>query len=144
MSQAYDYIAKSGLETEADYPYKGRDQKCKSDAGKSTHKVTKYRAVDQSSVEQLSEFLKDRPVSVALEVQEDFQAYTGGVYKSEDPSCGQGLNHGVLLVGQKENYYIVKNSWGSGWGEEGYIRMEIGSGSGTCGIANAWDVQPTE
>ena len=40
MSQAYDYIAKSGLETEADYPYRARDQKCKADAGKSTHKVT--------------------------------------------------------------------------------------------------------
>lgn len=48
------------------------------------------------------------------------------------------------MVGQKENYYIVKNSWSEGWGENGYIRMEIGTGSGTCGIANAWDVQPIQ
>lgn len=48
------------------------------------------------------------------------------------------------MVGQKENYYIVKNSWSEGWGENGYIRMEIGEGTGTCGIANAWDVQPIQ
>jgi hypothetical protein len=68
--------------------------------------------------------------------------YTDGVYEPADSNCGEGLNHGVLLVGQKENYYIIKNSWGEKWGEEGYIRMVIGEGSGTCGIANAWDVIP--
>ena len=95
-------------------------------------------------MKQLTSFLKEGPVSVALEVQGDFQAYTGGIYKSEDPDCGSGLNHGVLLVGQKDNYYIVKNSWGESWGEDGYIRLEIGKGSGTCGIANDWDVLPTK
>lgn len=48
------------------------------------------------------------------------------------------------MVGQKENYYIVKNSWGPDWGEDGYIRLEIGTGSGTCGIANDWDVLPVK
>jgi len=48
------------------------------------------------------------------------------------------------LVGQKDNYYIIKNSWGADWGEKGYIRMVIGKGSGSCGIANAWDVLPTK
>jgi len=46
------------------------------------------------------------------------------------------------LVGQKENYYILRNSWSKNWGEDGYIRMEIGTGSGTCGIANEFDVEP--
>lgn len=67
--------------------------------------------------------------------------YSAGVYKS-DESCGDGLNHGVLLVGQKDNYYIVKNSWSESWGEQGYIRMEIGEGRGTCGIANSAAVYP--
>lgn len=77
---------------------------------------------------------------MGIEVQRDFQAYTGGVYKATDPNCGQNLNHAVLLVGQKENYYIVKNSWSEKWGEGGYVRMEIGEGSGTCGIANDQDL----
>lgn len=144
MTSAYDYIAQNGLETEQDYPYKGRDMICKADPKKSTNIVSKYQILDQADVTQLTEFLKKGPVSVALEVQYDFQAYSGGVYRSEDPECGSGLNHGVLLVGQKKNYYIVKNSWGGDWGEEGFIRMEIGVGSGTCGIANNWDVLPTE
>jgi hypothetical protein len=57
------------------------------------------------------------------------------------------LNHGVTLVGQgKEgdlDYFLVRNSWGRSWGESGYIRMWVGTGSGTCGIANPWDVQTT-
>lgn len=67
--------------------------------------------------------------------------YKDGVYSS-DEDCGDGLNHGVLLVGQKEDYYIVKNSWGDSWGEKGYIRMAVESGRGTCGIANQADGYP--
>ena len=67
--------------------------------------------------------------------------YHSGVFPF-NPSCGSALNHGVLLVGRVSNYYIVKNSWSAGWGEEGFIRMEIGRGRGNCGIANDWDVYP--
>ena len=48
------------------------------------------------------------------------------------------------MVGQKDNYYIIKNSWGADWGEKGYIRMTIGKGSGSCGIANESDLIPTK
>ena len=93
------------------------------------------------NVENLSKFLARGPVSVALEVTSDFQSYSGGIFPFDD-SCGESLNHAVLLVGQDKNYYIVKNSWGMSWGEQGYIRLEIGSGSGNCGIANDYDVLP--
>lgn len=65
-----------------------------------------------------------------------FQLYTGGVLDSS--KCGTSLDHGVLAVGfgtdSGKEYYKVKNSWGSSWGEEGFVRLAIVSGDGTCGI----------
>jgi len=71
--------------------------------------------------------------------------YTGGVIS--DPSCGTNLDHGVLAVGydttQNPPFWIVKNSWGSGWGESGYVRIAmIGDGAGECGILQV-DSYPT-
>ena len=67
--------------------------------------------------------------------------YSSGIYS--DLSCGNQLDHGVLIVGygydlfHDMEYWIVKNSWGPQWGEDGYIRMErnIQDSSGLCGIA---------
>jgi len=76
------------------------------------------------------------PVSVAIQANEPaFQYYTGGIITS---GCGTNLDHGVLAVGYgTENgvdYTIVKNSWGSGWGESGYVRIGAVEGAGICGI----------
>jgi len=79
------------------------------------------------------------PVSVAFRVTDDFPSYKGGIYSN--PKCGtspQLVNHAVLAVGYGEEkgtkYWIVKNSWGSQWGENGYFRIE--RGSNMCGIAD--------
>jgi len=80
------------------------------------------------------------PLSVAIEAdQSAFQFYTGGVFTG---TCGKNLDHGVLVVGYGTDgsnpYYIVKNSWGTSWGEKGYMRMvdksTLNGGSGQCGI----------
>jgi C1A family cysteine protease len=68
------------------------------------------------------------PVSVAICVNSEFQAYTGGIYSG--PTCSD-INHAVVLVGWDDNQgtsgvWILRNSWGPGWGENGYMRIEYG------------------
>ena len=80
-----------------------------------------------------------QPIAVAIEADQSvFQHYTGGVI--DDPKCGHQLDHAVLIVGygtdstSGQEYYIVKNSWGTGWGINGYALVV--RGKNMCGIAS--------
>merc|ERR1712196_205175 len=97
--------------------------------------------VSANNEDALAAAVEQQPVSVAIEAdQRAFQLYSSGVFTS---TCGTNLDHGVLAVGfgtdGGQDYWKVKNSWGSSWGEKGYIRLgrgsEFNSGSGQCGIA---------
>ena len=88
----------------------------------------------------MMEALSKQPVSIAIQADErDFQLYTSGVFTG---TCGTNLDHGVLVVGYDTldgvDYYLVKNSWSTSWGENGYIKLGRGSeynnGSGQCGM----------
>jgi len=81
------------------------------------------------------------PTSIAIEADKMvFQMYSGGILNSS--KCGTNLDHGVLAVGygseNGQNYYLVKNSWNTTWGDQGYIKLaNNGDGSGICGIQMA-------
>jgi C1A family cysteine protease len=76
-----------------------------------------------------------RPVASALDASVDLKKYTTGIF---DKSCTTTLNHAIAVVGYESNYFKVKNSWGTGWGEAGYVRLAANTGSngdGKCGVA---------
>merc|ERR1712091_581858 len=96
--------------------------------------MTNYTNVPPNDEAQLAAHAALGPVSVAIEADQDgFQHYSSGVFAGP---CGANLDHGVLVVGYAADYWIVKNSWGASWGEEGYIRLKRGvNASGLCGVA---------
>jgi C1A family cysteine protease len=136
MDYAFEWIIKQkGICTEAAYPYTGQDGRCKAGC-KVGSPISSYKDVTSGSESALQAAVKIGPVSVAIEAdQSAFQFYSGGIFSA---ACGTQLDHGVLAVGygtQGQNYWIVKNSWGTSWGESGYIRMIMGKNE--CGISLA-------
>lgn len=119
MTGAYRVWHLDGAQLEADVPYRGDDDRpCPSDLPPAASSVLSWTslAADRESVKRA---LLVGPVASAMHVYSDFQHYTGGVYEHEgtDP-----INHAVLLVGWDDSLgaWILKNSWGQGWGEDGF------------------------
>jgi len=137
MDYAFKYVRDKGISTQSAYPYKGVYSQCKAPAG-SKFKISGWTDVPANSAAQLKAALAKQPVSVAVQAdQTAFRNYKSGVVTS---GCGSNLNHGVLAVGYETSgtpYYKVKNSWGTGWGDKGYIKIGITEGAGVCGIQKA-------
>ena len=144
MENAFTWISKNGgLCSEEAYPYvsgDGTTQVCQ----KSCSVIPKSNVASYVSVEPtdnaLMYALSQQPVAIAIEAdQRDFQLYKSGVFTG---TCGTNLDHGVLAVGygseEGADYYLVKNSWGTTWGDNGYIKLARGpqynNGKGQCGI----------
>jgi C1A family cysteine protease len=142
MDNAFKYLMQSkGACTEDSYGYKGKGGSCQIDSctiGLEASKVTGFKDV-AADTNALKEAVAEGPVSVAIQANSPFfQLYTGGVFKSN--LCGKNLDHGVLTVGYGTDggvdYWKVKNSWATSFGEQGYIRMIRGTKgtTGQCGI----------
>jgi len=141
MDYAFQFVEANGLCLEDDYPYTAaKSWRCKKSTCTVAATITSYTDVSTSSTA-LQAALCVQPVSIAIEAdQSSFQFYSGGVLTG---SCGTQLDHGVLAVGLGTDgvnqYWKVKNSWGSGWGEAGYIRLcrncgANASNEGQCGL----------
>jgi C1A family cysteine protease/predicted secreted protein len=123
----------AGAVYEADFRYVARDDSCKPSL---THheKIDSWTYVGSEyslpSVAAIKQAIYDHgPVSVAVCVGSAFQNYNGGVFETDEAaSCPWDANHAVVLVGWDDNQGIwyLRNSWGSGWGESGYMRIKYG------------------
>jgi cathepsin L len=143
MDQAFQYvITNNGIDTEASYPYTATGPNtCEFSASNVGTTISSFTDVASGDENALKNAVAQQPVSVAIDASnESFQLYTNGVYN--EPACSSTqLDHGVLAVGYDQTsdgtaYWIVKNSWGTGWGMNGYIWMSRNLNN-QCGIATA-------
>ncbi|XP_020245251.1 cysteine proteinase 1-like, partial [Asparagus officinalis] len=142
MTTAFQYLLKSGgLEREKDYPYTGTDRDtCKFDKSKISASVTNFSTISINEDQIAANLVKHGPLAIGINAV-FMQTYIGGV--SCPYICGRHLDHGVLLVGygsagwapirlKNKPYWIIKNSWGENWGENGYYK--ICRGHNVCGV----------
>ncbi|KAL7861646.1 hypothetical protein SRHO_G00130870 [Serrasalmus rhombeus] len=138
---AFDYVMSSGgLETEDTYPYQAKDGMCRFNPKNAKATCQDYillRSGNENNLQYAVAVIG--PISVAIDTSRPtFQLYHSGVY--DEPACSSiKLTHAVLIVGYgtdnlRQDYWLVKNSWGAQWGEEGYIRMSRNKDN-QCGIA---------
>lgn len=139
MEGAFKFIIENGQCTASSYPYTAKDGSCHScSAVAHASSCSDVLPNDQVSMKAA---VAQQPVAVAIEADTKyFQSYSGGILTSS--SCGTNLDHGVLTVGYGEEngqkYWLVKNSWGTTWGDNGYVkiaRSESKTDAGICGIA---------
>ena len=140
MDYAFTFVESHGLDTEADYPYRGQQEGCDVDRmNRVVVTIDGYEDIEAGDEQGMVDVVSNQPVSVAIQANTlNFQLYSGGVF--DDEKCGTQLDHGVLVAGygstdEGQEYWIMKNSWGSEWGEEGFMKMAMGvKPSGICGI----------
>jgi C1A family cysteine protease len=139
MEGAFKYIIEHGQCALSAYPYTAKDGTCeKCTAVAHLSSCSDVVPNDQVS---LKGAVAQQPVAIAIEADTKyFQSYSGGILTSS--SCGTSLDHGVLIVGYGEDsgqkFWLVKNSWGTTWGDKGYVkiaRSESTNDPGICGIA---------
>jgi hypothetical protein len=146
---AWDYATVTPITTEAVYPYTSGQHGV---TGRCTYVDGTGVMFDQSQTDVLGDTasittaINQQPVAVAIEADTStFQYYTSGVITSS--ACGTNIDHAVTAVGYGTDpsaggYYVVRNSWGSSWGNSGYVWIGQSTGAGICGI-NQYVAFPT-
>ncbi|XP_043688370.1 senescence-specific cysteine protease SAG12-like [Telopea speciosissima] len=142
MDKAFQFIQQNqGLTTESNYPYEEIDGTCHEEkAAYPAAKITGYEDVPANNEQALLQAVANQPVSVAIEGSgSSFQFYSSGLFTGE---CSTNLDHAVTVIGYGENndgtkYWLLKNSWGTGWGENGYMKIQrdVAEKEGLCGLA---------
>ena len=128
-SSALNYVKANGITTASAYPYAAKDQACKTQGG--AFKINGYSSY--SGCNGLTSGINSHPISVTVDAT-NWSPYRTGVFNN----CGASINHAVLLVGVVGGSWKIKNSWGTGWGEAGYIRLAGGNTCGVCAYAGVY------
>lgn len=137
MTKAYKYLQTSGLMTSADYPYQAKDKlTCRYKEEKAVIKVKSWGIAEKNEEKIKALLVEKGPLSGAVNAL-PLTFYSSGIFDPWfDFLCPSSVNHAITIVGYgKEDgteYWIIKNSWGKKWGENGYFRLALGRG--LCGI----------
>ena len=146
MRNAFEeVIGRGGIDTEESYPYQAKQKECRFNNETIGATISSYKVTPSGDEDALKAALAEvGPISIAIDASPfTFQLYKSGVFSSWFCSSNENsLNHGVLLVGygsQKtffgtKDYWLVKNSWGKLWGDQGYIKIQRNH-KNMCGVA---------
>eukprot|EP01097_Dermamoeba_algensis_P004758 TRINITY_DN3061_c0_g1_i1.p1 TRINITY_DN3061_c0_g1~~TRINITY_DN3061_c0_g1_i1.p1 ORF type:complete len:324 (-),score=70.74 TRINITY_DN3061_c0_g1_i1:74-1045(-) len=136
----YDWIVKNnGIDTAASYPPAGQPESCKFNPATVGARISWYQPVKDGNETDLACALAGvGPTTVCVDASHDsFQFYDGGVYY--EPSCTTNVDHCMEAVGYGStagrDFWIVKNSWGTGWGLHGFVLMARNKNN-NCGISS--------
>lgn len=131
---AYSAFTNAGGVMEKDYPYTAYDGQCKSKSVQHPYKIESYQGIQDNDRDAIKGAIRDYgAVGVTMAVCGSFPGYGGGIYDSNECNYSQS-NHIVALVGWDDNVshkkgkgvWIMRNSWGTSWGDNGYARMAYG------------------
>ncbi|CAI8591030.1 unnamed protein product [Vicia faba] len=135
MEYGFEYIIQNhGIVKESDYPFQEKKQTCQINGNiQPAAQISKWQSVTSNDEEQLLQAVVQQPIGALIAVGGEFYAYKEGIYSG---SCGKFINHAVTIIGYGESegkkYWLIKNSWDKGWGENGYMRL-LREGDGTSG-----------
>eukprot|EP00831_Metopus_contortus_P013298 TRINITY_DN1538_c0_g1_i6.p1 TRINITY_DN1538_c0_g1~~TRINITY_DN1538_c0_g1_i6.p1 ORF type:complete len:389 (+),score=55.40 TRINITY_DN1538_c0_g1_i6:243-1409(+) len=138
-SDAFKYVQKNGVSLEKDYPYTARDEKCKANDVKHVIKISGHVNISEGSNTEMEKIIQTRSMAVCLAAgYHAFRFYKSGVVTTGCPAIN--INHAVTVVGagtlDNIPYWLVRNSWGKNWGDNGHIRLmrTADKTEGMCGV----------
>lgn len=142
VEAAFKYVIDTrGMMQASDYPYSATEGKCKFQQSKAVAQISSYKTIPDNNCGALEAAVTKQPVGAGVAANA-LMYYTGGVFSSD--KCGVCVNHAVTVVGfgfdesVNKNFWIVRNSWGTDWGEQGYFRLDKDNGKpyGMCGVCS--------
>uniref|UniRef100_A0A8C6WNM7 Uncharacterized protein n=1 Tax=Neogobius melanostomus TaxID=47308 RepID=A0A8C6WNM7_9GOBI len=139
MHHAFQYVIDNdGIASEASYPYEGKNGICRYNSNSRAATCSSYKRLPEDELSLKQAVATIGPISVGI-YADTIKHYSSGVYN--EANCGNGINHAVLVVGYGTDqdtgldYWLIKNTWGTGWGENGYIRLARNKNK-MCGISS--------
>ncbi|XP_017082105.2 procathepsin L [Drosophila eugracilis] len=142
VSIAFNYVRHNGIATKASFPYQPKSDECHWDPKNSAGTIHDHVTLTEGDEKELAEVVYNiGPVAVSIDhLHDEFVQYFGGILNI--PSCGSAksdLTHSVLVVGfgshpKWGDYWLIKNSFGTAWGESGYFKLARNANN-MCGVA---------
>lgn len=130
----YDRATCKGVASEVDVPYKARDANaCAAGVARDTLGLKGWFQPPTTD-KGLKQAIAKAPVSIAIWAEDTFSMYRGGVMPCGTPDGSKQVNHAVAAIGWDASAFIVKNSWGTGWGDEGFVRLASGCAKGKSAL----------
>ena len=147
---SFYYYESHGAYYEQNYPYTATDGTCTYVASAASNvRVSTYTKVAVNDYVALQTAIAQQPISILIDAESSyFQSYTSGVLTNAF-LCGTVMDHAVLATGygvqNGVNYFLVKNSWSTSWGDQGYVKIAAdasNNGQGVC-LTNYGPIYPT-